>query len=85
MKNLTKYVDQLNFARKLMKQPLLDASNLSRTDIDGICARLSSDFSPENLTHDGELSRAQVQQRVKLLNGVVSDLAKLGHTVEILD
>ena len=49
MKHLTKYVDQLNFANRLFKKPLLDANKLSRTEIDHICARLNSDFSPENV------------------------------------
>lgn len=83
MRNLPKYVEQLNFSRKLMKQPLLDADNLSLADIDGIVARLNSDFSPENLTHDGELSRAEVQKRHKFLSGVVYDLTKMGHNVQL--
>lgn len=83
MKHLTKYVDQLNFTNRLFKKPLLDVNKLSHTDIDHICSRLNSDFSPENLTHDGELSRAQVQQRVKFLNGVVSDLQKLGYNIQL--
>lgn len=83
MKNLRQYIDQINFGRTLMQNPTIDPDNLTNDDLDSICTRLSSDYSPENLTCDGELSAAQVRQRVKFLNSVVQDLEDQGHSVII--
>lgn len=42
-----------------------------------VASALEADLSPENLTCDGELSRAQVQARYKELMAVDKDLTKL--------
>ena len=42
-----------------------------------IASSLEADLSPENLTCDGELPRAQVQARYKELMAAVKDLTKL--------
>jgi len=84
MKHLTQYVEQINFTRRIFKEPLLEADNLGQGDIQLIHARLNNAFTPENLTCDGELSHSQVQKRIKFLNGVKKDLEKVaGHPIEI--
>lgn len=83
MKNLNKYIEQINVVRNLMKQPAIDPANLTDDDLDSIITRLGSDYSPENLTCDGELTNSQVRQRIKFFDSVVRDLEALGHDVII--
>ena len=85
MKHLNKYLDQMNFARKMFNQPLLVATSLTTADVETITARINSDYSPENLTCDGELSRTEVQARLQLLGGTVRDLESLGFVVELTE
>ena len=83
MKQLQAYLDQVNFARKLFNKPLYTVSNLTQADVDQLCAKINSDYSPENLTCDGELSRAQVQARLRTLNGAVKDLHAMGFNLTL--
>ena len=42
-----------------------------------VAACLDSDLSPENLTCDGELSRAEIARRYKELTSAATELARL--------
>jgi hypothetical protein len=42
-----------------------------------VAACLDSDLSPENLTCDGELSRAEIVQRHRVLTAAAAELARL--------
>ena len=81
MKALNHYVAQANVMRKLFKQPLFDLdSGLSRKMIAG---KISSDLSPENLTCDGELSRAQINKRYNKLTKAAEQLEQLDPTAVV--
>lgn len=74
MRYTKKLVDEVNFYRQFFKKPLLDASNLSTTDVAELLEQIETKLSPENLTMDGELGRAKVAQRSKMLVGARSEL-----------
>ena len=46
---------------------------------------LDADLSPENLTCDGELPRAEVQRRHKMLSAAAQELQKLDPGVKIYE
>jgi len=83
--SLKKFVEQENTMSRIFNQPLIDLSKLNQTSVDALFQRLDSNLSPENLTCDGELPRAKVQQRYKLYTAAIADLKKLGFkpTVEM--
>lgn len=75
MSALTAYVDRKNAFAKILGQKQLSLQNAE--DRKRIAQSIDADLSPENLTCDGELSRAQVNARYKALNGAALELAKL--------
>jgi hypothetical protein len=77
MRYTTKLVEDVNRVRRLFNETLLDASNLSRGDVSTLLDQIETKLSPENLTCDGELSRAKVAQRRKMLEGARSELEKI--------
>ena len=83
MKHLTQYVEQLNFANRLFKQPELDVNRLTQDQVTEICAKLNSALCQENLTCDGELTPAQVRRRLTFLNGVIKDLSSTKFQVSL--
>ena len=78
--SLKKFVEQENMMNRIFNQPMIDLSNLNQESADKLFQRLDSNLSPENLSADGELPRAKVQQRYKLYMGAINDLKKLGFT-----
>ena len=55
----------------------------SAADRQAIADMLDADLSPENLTCDGELPRAQVITRLKFLNKAVAQLLALDPSVQM--
>ena len=78
-KNLQRYLDErFNFWRvNIDKKPALAVDTMTLDDANKIAESLVCDFSPENLTCDGELSRSQVQARASLYRNAAYELARL--------
>jgi hypothetical protein len=72
---LTAYVDRKNIFNKT---PL---SLQSKADRKRIAESIDCDLSPENLTCDGEISRAEVNRRYRNLTAAAQELIKLDPTV----
>ena len=72
MKNLKFYVESRNKWAAIFGNPQLDLRNVA--DRQKIADAIDADLSPENLTCDGELSRAQVQARYNSLVKVAQEL-----------
>jgi len=81
MKALQAYVDQKNAWSKLFKGRELKIGQ----DNQRIADMIDADLSPENLTCDGELSRAQVQSRYKTLTAAANELKALDKTVSFYE
>lgn len=77
--NLEQYVERKNAYAKIFGQPAL--SLLNANDRQKIANSLDADLSPENLTCDGELPRAEVQRRAKYLNRCAAELASIDPNV----
>lgn len=69
-KRFQEYVDRINIWGR--SNPI--TFPLSQENVDRLVANLSRDLSPENLTCDGELSRAQTKARYNKYTGIVKDL-----------
>jgi len=77
--NLEQYVAQKNSWGKLFgSKPL---SLLNASDRQKIADSIDSDMSPENLTCDGELPRAEVSRRVKFYSRCAEELLSIDPTV----
>ena len=73
MKNLQKYLDQKNQWNAIFGgKPLIIGQDNQR-----IAEMIDGDLSPENLTCDGELPRAEVNRRYRELTAAAKDLVKL--------
>ena len=72
MKALQAYVDSKNKWNAIFGSKQYNLSNAS--DCQQLAECIDSELSPENLTCDGELSRAQVQARYKSLIKVAQEL-----------
>jgi hypothetical protein len=79
MKHLKQYVDQKNRWDTIFGAPALDLTNPQ--DRQRIAENIDSDLSPENLTCDGELPRAQVRARYTMLTNAARELLELDPTV----
>ena len=66
MKALKDYLDRANAFRVLLKHKPYDLNNPQ--DRDRLADKLEADLSPENLTCDGELDRAEVNSRYQYLS-----------------
>jgi hypothetical protein len=80
---LTKFVDHKNAFASLFKQPQLDINNAQ--DRQRIASMLDSALSPENLTMDGELSRAQINTRYREFSGAAKELKALDPSVKMYE
>lgn len=79
MSALTDYVNQKNSWNAIFgKAPL---SLAIAADRQKIADMIDSDLSPENLTCDGELSRAQVSRKLKLLTRCAEELISIDFKV----
>jgi hypothetical protein len=76
---LEQYVEQKNSWGKIFdKKPL---SLINAKDRQTIANSIDSDMSPENLTCDGELPRAEVSRRIKFLSRCAEELLSIDSTV----
>ena len=78
MKHLEQYLNRVNFARvHFHKKPAYTIGALTRVDAEAIAESLCCDASPENVTCDGEASRADVQAKMRLYRNAAADLLSL--------
>jgi len=83
MKALQAYVDQKNRWNAIFNGKQYEiVSKFGRQEVAGM---LDADLSPENLTCDGELPRAEVNRRYRELTGAARDLIKLDPTVKMYE
>ena len=75
MTALQAYIDQKNKWQKLFKGPQYEIQTANSRQVVAAC--LDSDLSPENLTCDGELSRAEIVRRHRVLTAAATELARL--------
>ncbi len=76
---IEQYVEQKNRWGKMFgSKPL---SLLNAADRQKIADSIDSEMSPENLTCDGELSRADVSRRVKFLSRAAEELLSIDSSV----
>lgn len=81
MKELKQFVEQENrWAGLFGYAPLSLAID---TDRQKIASAIDAKLSPENLTCDGELSRAEVDRRYRFLRRVAAQLIQLDPSVRI--
>jgi hypothetical protein len=78
---IEQYVDQKNQWAGLFGGRRL--SLLDKADRQRIADSLDADLSPENLTCDGELPRAEVQKRYNFLTRAAKELKSIDPAVEI--
>ena len=80
---LEQYVENKNRWTKLFKGKEL--SLLNAADRQAIANSIDSEMSPENLTCDGELPRAEVARRVKFLSRCAEELLSIDPTVSFYE
>ena len=83
MKALQAYIEQKNKWQKLFKGPHYEIQTARGRQVVAAC--LDADLSPENLTCDGELSRAEVQRRYKALREAAVQLTALDPQVKMYE
>ena len=83
MENLKAFVESRNKWAAIFKGPQLSLQ--SAADRQRIAEMIDADLSPENLTCDGELSRAQVQARYKALITVAIELKAFDPNVKFYE
>ena len=81
MKALQAYVDQKNTWSKMFGGRVLDLK--SAADRKRIAESIDCELSPENLSCDGELSRAEVNRRFKHLTRCAEELLSIDPSVTI--
>ena len=81
MKDLKQYVENKNRWNLIFNNPCYDLSVAA--DRQRIADALDADLSPENLTCDGELPRAQVISRKKFLDKAAEQLLALDPSVQM--
>jgi hypothetical protein len=83
MKDLNQYVARKNEWNAMFKGRVYDLS--IALDRQAIANSIDADLSPENLTCDGELPRAQVIARAKFLNKAAEQLMALDPSIEMYE
>ena len=81
MSTLTDYLDQKNAFAKIFGRKALSLQNAQ--DRQAIANMIDSELSPENLTCDGELPRAEVQKRYNFLTKAAKELKSIDPAVEM--
>jgi len=81
MKDLKQYVENKNRWNLIFNNRCFDLAVAA--DRQAIAESLDADLSPENLTCDGELPRAQVLERLKFLNKAVHQLLELDPSLQM--
>ena len=83
MKALQSYVEQKNRWNAIFNGKQYEiTSKFGRQEV---ASMLDADLSPENLSCDGELPRAEVARRYKALTKVAQELLQLDPTVKIYE
>jgi hypothetical protein len=77
--NIEQYVENKNRWRLIFTQKPL--SLLNKQDRQAIANSIDSELSPENLTCDGELRGAQVQQKFRYLTRCAEELLSIDPSV----
>jgi hypothetical protein len=80
---LEAYVAQKNTWTRILKGPQL--SLLNAQDRQRIADMIDSDLSPENISCDGELSRAEVNRRFRELTRCADQLRSIDPSVVIYE
>ena len=79
MKALQKYIDQKNRWNSFFKGEQYEI--VTQTGRQRLADMIDNALSPENLTCDGELPRAEVNRRYRELTGAARDLIRLDPSV----
>ena len=75
MRYLKQYLERYNFSRvHFEKLPAITLENMTLADAEKMADSMVCEFSPENLTCDGELPAHQVQARASLLKNAAYEL-----------
>ena len=83
MKALQAYIDQKNKWNAIFKGEQFEIQSAKGRQ--RIADSLDADLSPENLTCDGELPRAEVKRRWNALASAARDLKQLDPTVKMFE
>ena len=83
MKALQTYIDQKNKWNAIFKGEQFEIQSAKGRQ--RIADSLDADLSPENLTCDGELPRAEVKRRWNALASAARDLKQLDPTVKMFE
>jgi len=83
MKALQTYVDNKNRWNAIFKGEQFELASAKGRQ--RIADSLDADLSPENLTCDGELPRAEVARRYKTLTKAAQELVQLDPSVKIYE
>jgi len=81
--NLTAFVDQENRFAAVFRRPALSLQSARYRQ--AIANRLDAALSPEHLTCDGEISRAEVARRYRFLSGAAKELLALDSSVKMYE
>ena len=77
-KHLQSYLDKKNFWRvQIDKKAPYTIDTLTRVEAESLMSSLECDLSPENVSCDGELSRSEVQARMREYLGAMKALGTL--------
>lgn len=83
MKDLKQYVENKNRWNLIFNNRCFDLAVAA--DRQAIANSIDADLSPENLTCDGELPRAQVIARAKFLNKAAEQLMALDPSIQMYE
>ena len=83
MKSLQKYIDQKNHWNSIFKGEQYEIA--TQAGRQRLADQIDSALSPENLTCDGELPRAEVNRRYKELMTAAKQLKKLDPSVKFYE
>ena len=83
MEDLKQYVENKNRWNLIFNARCFDLAVAA--DRQAIADALDADLSPENLTCDGELPRAQVIARAKFLNKAAAQLMALDPSIQMYE
>ena len=74
MKSLQNYIDVRNSWNSFFPGSTVVNFPLTQAQVDDLARALDSDLSPENLHCDGEISRAEAQNKYNYYGRVIKDL-----------
>ena len=83
MKQLNAFIEKANKWNAIFKSTQYSLS--THADRQRLADKIDGDLSPENLTCDGELSRAQIQARYRELTTVARQLKQLDPQVKMYE